>query len=615
MSIRTVINIQSQTETTLNWHLAAENIYKNADPYAAITSGRLMARAWAKTLNASDHLALIQNFVFHIMESYWNKMHEKQLRKRALPQLFKEIPVKKLDNAVRLVAEAIGSSAANLTINQASYLLGNVYTAVLPENMRTTGGMFYTPPALTARLISLAEQNGVNWATAKVIDPACGGGAFLAPVTLKILRTIKTQKASDVIAHIQSHLVGWEIDPFGGWLTQVFIEAVLRDVLQESTIELSPLVKICNSLEEMPAEDVARFDLVIGNPPYGKLKLTDQIRKNFSESLYGHPNLYGLFTHLALRLATENAIIAYLTPTSFLSGEYFKNLRAILRKLSTPLEMDFVAFRKGVFDDVLQETMLALYLKKPYQFEKIKINQITTTSGNGLHIRISGKFGLSQQTTTPWMFPRMPEQALCVNAMKNMPCKLQDWGYQVSTGPLVWNRHKPQLGGKKKGKHCFPIIWSESVTQDGRFILKAEKRNHSPYFTFHSGDEWLITKKPCILLQRTTAKEQDKRLIAASLPVNLLKKGVVIENHLNMITAINDKPLVAPSVLAVFLNSRAVNEAFRTISGSVAVSAYELESMPLPIPAKLDLLTKLLEDSAHQSDIEKECQQIYASHR
>jgi adenine-specific DNA-methyltransferase len=118
---------------------------------------------------------------------------------------------------------------------------------------------------------------------------------------------------------------------------------------------------------------------------------------------------------------------------------------------------------------------------------------------------------------------------------------------------------------------------------------------------------------PCVLLQRTTAKEQDKRLIAAALPETLIQegKGVVIENHLNMIIPIIKNPLVSLHVLAAFLNSKAVNDAFRTISGSVAVSAFELESLPLPEPEKLSKLSGLIESKADNMTIELECYNIY----
>jgi adenine-specific DNA-methyltransferase len=69
--------------------------------------------------------------------------------------------------------------------------------------------------------------------------------------------------------------------------------------------------------------------------------------------------MYGLFTDMALRHTKPGGVIAYVTPTSFLAGEYFKNLRALLGRDAPPATIDFISARKGVFDDVLQETLLA----------------------------------------------------------------------------------------------------------------------------------------------------------------------------------------------------------------------------------------------------------------
>ena len=86
--------------------------------------------------------------------------------------------------------------------------------------------------------------------------------------------------------------------------------------------------------------------------------------------------------------------------------------------------------------------------------------------------------------------------------------RLADWGYEVSTGPLVWNRYKDQLVRRPGGKR-FPLIWAEAVTSDGKFVWRADKKNHAPYFEVRNGDDWLITNCPCVLVQRTTAKEQN----------------------------------------------------------------------------------------------------------
>jgi adenine-specific DNA-methyltransferase len=126
-----------------------------------------------------------------------------------------------------------------------------------------------------------------------------------------------------------------------------------------------------------------------------------------------------------------------------------------------------------------------------------------------------------------------------------------------------------------------------------------------------------MVKTPCVLLQRTTAKEQVRRLIAAPLPVEFIEQheAVVVENHLNMLRPIVPKPAVSHRVLAAFLNSEAADRAFRCVSGSVAVSAYELEAMPLPAPAELDALTRLVASGADGWTIDGECERLYAQRR
>ena len=144
-------------------------------------------------------------------------------------------------------------------------------------------------------------------------------------------------------------------------------------------------------------------------------------------------------------------------------------------------------------------------------------------------------------------------------------------------------------------------------------MYRADKKNHSRYFEIRSGDEWLIVDYPCVLLQRTTAKEQPRRLIAAALPDDFLAKhkAIVVENHLNMLRPITEIPPVPAAVLAAFLNSAAADRAFRCVSGSVAVSAYELEALPLPSPEELDELRRLIRNRATRSRIEAAAARLY----
>jgi adenine-specific DNA-methyltransferase len=334
-------------------------------------------------------------------------------------------------------------------------------------------------------------------------------------------------------------------------------------------------------------------------------------RKLYQRSLYGHANLYGVFTDLALRHARRGGIIAYVTPTSFLAGEYFKNLRALLAREAPPVSIDFVSVRKGVFENVLQETLLATY-RRGEDAVDIRVSEVSPSGPDRLDIDTIGKTALPPDSSQPWLLARRSVQAPLVRRLGKMRARLSDWGYAVSTGPLVWNRHKDQLVARPGAKR-FPLIWAEAVTSDGRFVWRAEKKNHAPYFEFRKGDDWLITNCPCVLVQRTTAKEQNRRLIAAALPPQFVFRhgAVVIENHLNMIKPIVKRPLVSAEVLAAFLNSTAADRAFRCVSGSVAVSAYELEAVPLPPVDELDSLIRLVRANASRYRLEAACTRLY----
>ena len=79
--------------------------------------------------------------------------------------------------------------------------------------------------------------------------------------------------------------------------------------------------------------------------------------------------------------------------------------------------------------------------------------------------------------------------------------------------------------------------------------------------------------------------------------------GVVVENHLNIIDA-PSRGQVSAATLSAILNSEAVDRVFRCINGSVAVSAYELEALPLPSVEQAQAVETLLQQGARSSDVE-----------
>lgn len=583
-----------------------------SDAKAVLRSGKAAARDFADLFEGARRQAMARTFTSEVVESYWRKNQETSARKIPLCKPFVRQERAELPERLISLACGMGEAASVLEPLAAAYLISVTYTAMLPADVRSHLGAYYTPPPLAQRLVSMAGSAGVNWSTCRVLDPACGGGAFLSAVVIPMLKETRGQSPALRIANIAARLTGFEVDPYAAWLSQVFLEAAMLPVCQAARERMPVLVKVCDALSEsLPVSDGC-YDLVIGNPPYGRVSLTASLRDRFRRSLYGHANLYGVFTDLAVHFARSGGVIAYVTPTSFLAGEYFKALRSLLAELARPVNIDFVSVRKGVFDDALQETMLATYRKGCAESIAPAVHFIAPTSQDDLIIEKGGNFA-APAGGGPWLVPRSPEQARLVQKLGKMHWRLRDYGYEVSTGPLVWNRHKDQLAARS-GKASYPLLWAESVTGDGQFLFRADKKNHLPYFKAKEGDGWLITKTPCVLLQRTTAKEQSRRLIAAELPARFIRKhgAVVIENHLNMVRPIVKSPAVPPAVLAAFLNNPIVDRTFRCISGSVAVSAYELENLPLPSPGDL---VRLAGKRASRDDVNRACLALYAEDR
>ena len=364
-----------------------------------------------------------------------------------------------------------------MPITEAVYFLTGLYTTLLASRERGALGAFYTPPALASRLLDMAEEQGIDWTRARVLDPASGGGAFLLPAAERMIAALPAAEPVFVLRQIGARLVGLELDPYAAGFGQNEIELLLADVPAVAGRSAPIVVRVADTLQEAPT---ARFDLVIGNPPYERVTLTPSQRQRFARGLYGHANLYGVFTDIAVRWTKKGGTIAHLTPTSFLSGHYYSALRELMAKEAPPAAIDFVHARRGVFEDVLQETLLAAYRRgaKP---GRAQVHYVEVTNEREARLIRNGTIGLPSRASQPWLAPREPRHSALIAKAEAMPARLADWGYSVSTGPLVWNRYKDQMR-QHPARGVHPLIWAEAVSADGRFAFRAEKRNHAPYF-------------------------------------------------------------------------------------------------------------------------------------
>jgi len=499
---------------------------------------------------------------------------------------------------VRRLAQEAALTLRTLSLVESSYLISNLYASLLPQEVRSSGGIYYTPPILAERLLDLVAAEGVDWAQVRALDPACGGGAFLLPLAHRILghHRVRCLKPVDQLAHLESSLAGIEIDSFAAWMSRAFLQLLVFQLSLAADKALKFSLQVADTLDVVVAEE-KRFDLVIGNPPYGRVTLDAEQRRFFGRSLYGHANLYGVFLDTALRFRKSAGLVAFVTPTSFLGGQYFSKLRSLLLKEAPPLVIDIVEPRTGVFDKVLQETCLAVFGHNPSRSATVHLLDV---SDQALTITRAGTFSTDGTEGEPWFLPRSPQQARLSGGARALKTRLHHLGYRASTGPLVWNRHKDQLRSSFC-KGAFPLVWAEAVRADS-FNFNYRTRSSVSFVLLRKNQEFLLSSGPCVLIQRTTAKEQERRLIACTIPENFIQRWdrFVVENHVNVLHA-TEPDHVNPRALSAILNTRVVDQVFRCLSGSVAVSAAELHALPLPPREVFEEVDALLMDTPTKS--------------
>ena len=530
--------------------------------------------------NEEDCVAFARSFCFSVVTNLWRHVdYGKKWKCRQIT-----FDRKELDFGTLRLAKEFSDYLVSLNIMEYAYILGNIYTMLLPDEYKAHNGIYYTPPTLAERLLDLLASEGADWANANILDPACGGGAFLVTVANRMLGDYRIRELPPALklVHLEHHLAGIEVDKFAGWLTQVLLDIIVYPEAVATGRRLKSVIGIHDTIH-YAVHAKEKYDVIVGNPPYGRIRLDEATRKTYSRSLYGHANLYGLFIDASLRLKKPDGLIGFVAPTSFLGGKYFSNLRNVLSTKMPPLAIDFVGVRSGVFDQVLQETCLAVFgpnVSKSVTTGKINIED------NTYNLERIGSFHISKGTA-PWVIARDPEEADIVSRVINVKTRLDDYGYKVTTGQLVWNRLKDQIS-ELPVDQSKPIIWAEAVNSDGQFTFDYKYRKKRPYITITNKQSFLLCNEAAVLVQRTTAKEQSRRLQACVLPQDFIDQwnGVVVENHVNIVHPITNKPEISLDALSLILNSQIVDRIFRCLSGSVAVSATELHALPLP-PVKM----------------------------
>jgi len=472
---------------------------------------------------------------------------------------------------------------APMDVSEVGFWVSSAYAQLVLPEIRQDRAMFFTPPLMGERLLDQMERAGVDWGTARVIDIACGGAAFLAPAGVRMAKCVAATGATakQVLAHVETHLHGIEIEPFLAKLSATFVGMALYAWI--AVARRLPRLRITvGDAMGRPAILSERFDAVICNPPYRKLtsKQTAQLPAKFRQLCYFQPNLYAMFMARSLDLLSLTGVAGLLTPMSFLSGQSFVRLRQHLASQRRVASIDIVEQRLGVFLGVQQDTAISTFaplLKRSAQ------TTVFAASGDQ-RWHAAGKVVLPA-TGAPWVLPRNADDATLIAHSNGR--RISDYGYEPCIGDVVPLRETRALyaslaEAKAAGvKYAVPMLRAAEIRPDGSLAFPLAGR--SDCFLDAGASAQGVIRAPCVALHRVSSTDQPRRFVAAPVPAELQRKhdGVIGENHVIFLTATRPDAL-APDLLVRILGSEPVDRMFRCRSGSANVSTYELSHMPMP---------------------------------
>jgi len=370
-------------------------------------------------------------------------------------------------------------------------------------------------------------ENYKKWLLSlKIVDPACGSGAFLNQALNflinehKLITEIQTdlQKGQIPLFNIETHIL--ENNLYGVDLNEESIEIAklslwLRTAKKGRKLSsLNDNIKCGNSLiddskiagekafnwnKEFPEVfEKGRFDIVIGNPPYGviDLKENNAFYKHKFESFQGNLENYCFFTEMFIKLGKgDTGRIGLIIPMTWLSIQQFENLRKVV--LQNNLH-SIVALPTKVFSDANLDTLICIINKgEKHQLNKVEVIKVQGTDSAAFGNSISNPILIEQRIWDSKSDLRIdidynPEIDALISKIKSNCCSLKDY-FRVSQGIIPYAREElyKTLSKKDADSIVDKRLWHSDKKQNEFFKHELKGEDVSRYRVEWNGVQWV----------------------------------------------------------------------------------------------------------------------------
>jgi hypothetical protein len=277
--------------------------------------------------------------------------------------------------------------------------LSDRFLETVSPAQRKTGGIFYTPDHIVRYIVdrtlggylreheaNLSHQDYLAvLGSVRVLDPACGAGAFLVHVfdfLLAEYRRVGAALNDRVPAGeyarriLRENIYGVDLNAESVAITKqiLWLKSGMRN---QERAALDSTIKCGNSLVEDPAVagrhafrwleqfpgimGAGGFDVIVGNPPYVNARTIPETDKTYLRQhyrqLHGAFDLYVAFLLRGQQLVKEHGRYGWIVPNKFLVADYARRAREFLSEDSRTEVVDVstlgVFSRVGVYPVIL----------------------------------------------------------------------------------------------------------------------------------------------------------------------------------------------------------------------------------------------------------------------
>jgi hypothetical protein len=334
-------------------------------------------------------------------------------------------------------------------------------------------GIFITPKIIIDKLLhsTIEYAHSTGLVIKKILEPSCG--------TCEIINSCDTLFQDVEIQGVEYN-------------EKVF--DVIKELSFKNNVRLTKMdfMKYNTTGEE-------QFDLSVGNPPYFVCSKSD-VSTKYQPFCSGRPNIFGLFIIHTLSMLSQNGILSFVVPKSFLNSLYYAPIRNHIKKTCVILNIiDFTQDNEFIDTDQATFGLIIQKLDSP----------LPESTDCAFSLNINNNF----------MFASDSAQ---LNGLFEGSTTLEKMGFKVRTGTIVWNEHKDELSDDADDTL---LIYNSNISNENTLEIKTFKNIEKGQYIKKAGKI-----DPTLVVNRGNGNSAYKLNYAI-----IREAPYLIENHLNEI--------------------------------------------------------------------------------